>query len=54
MKAKLSHGEKLPGYGDLDEVVAAYSQWRASAKKGAARKSVVIDSSVKAKKMTDA
>ena len=54
MKAKLSHGGELPGYGDLDEVVAAYSQWRAAANTDAGRKSVVIDSSVKAKKMTDA
>jgi len=54
MKAKLLHGEELPGYGDLDEVVAAYSQWRASAKKGAARKSVVIDSSANAEKTSHA
>jgi hypothetical protein len=54
MKAKLSHGEGMPGYGDLDEVVAAYSQWRASAKKGAARKSVVIDSSANAEKTSHA
>ena len=54
MKAKLLHGEELPGYGDLDEVVAAYSQWRASAKEGAARKSVVIDSSANAEKTSHA
>lgn len=30
IKAKLSHKKQLPGYGDLDKVVAAYSAWRAS------------------------
>jgi hypothetical protein len=27
-KAKLSHDKQLPGYGDLDEIVAAYCEWR--------------------------
>jgi hypothetical protein len=54
IKAKLSPEKQLPGYGDLDEVVAAYSQWRASSKKNAARKSVAIDSSAKAEKTFDA
>jgi len=53
MKAKLSRGEELRGYGDLDEVVAAYSKWRASAKADAAHKSVVTESSAKAEKMSD-
>ena len=53
MKAKLSRGEELRGYGDLDEVVAAYSKWRASAKEDAAHKFVVTESSAKAEKMSD-
>jgi len=28
-KAKLSRDKQLPGYGDLDEIVAAYREWRA-------------------------
>jgi hypothetical protein len=28
-KAKLSRDKQLPGYGDLDEIVAAYCEWRA-------------------------
>ena len=53
MKAKLSRGEELRGYGDLDDVVAAYSKWRASAKADAAHKFVVTESSAKAEKMSD-
>jgi Sulfotransferase family len=30
VKAKLSHGKGSPGYGDLDDIVAAYANWRAS------------------------
>ena len=50
IKSKLAHGDESPGYGDLDEVVAAYSKWRASAKTGVAVKSVAIDSSASAER----
>jgi len=30
IRAKLSHGKAPTGYGPLDKIVAAYSQWRAS------------------------
>jgi hypothetical protein len=54
VKARLSHDEELPGYGDLDEVVATYSKWRATANADLAHKSAHKISLAKPQKASDA